>query len=304
MTCYHPLAAWCLPKGNKKTGKDIISFRLPMPATGWQPINLPCGQCIGCRLDYSRSWAVRCMHEASMHEHNAFITLTYDDEHVKYSCLTGEQTLYKKDLQDFLKRLRRRIEPLQIRFYGCGEYGEHTYRPHYHVIIFGYGFPDKIPFKYSGTYMTYISKLLEECWPHGFSLVADVSFDSCAYVARYVMKKLNGELGESKYEGIQKEFVNMSRRPGIARDWYEKYKSDVYPYDEVVIHSNDRTRVLRPPRYYDKLFDIDNPTEMEIIKQRRINAAKKHEEEFSTERLLVKEKIKKQKLDKLERMLE
>ena len=138
MVCYHPITAYQL-RQCKSNGKKAIVFGAP-PTQPFDVVNLPCGQCIGCRLERSRQWAVRCMYEASLHTCNSFLTLTYDDDHIRWSPVTGEQTLYKRDLQLFMKRLRKHLEPLKVRFFACGEYGDNTYRPHYHVILFGYDF--------------------------------------------------------------------------------------------------------------------------------------------------------------------
>jgi hypothetical protein len=101
-------------------------------------LELPCGQCIGCRLERSRQWAMRCLHESSLYDRNAFVTLTYDDEH-----LPPGGSLNYPDFQRFMKRLRKNSKS-PIRFYMGGEYGESTLRPHFHVCLFGYDFPDKV----------------------------------------------------------------------------------------------------------------------------------------------------------------
>lgn len=306
MVCYHPLVAW-QHVNVKPNGKKAIVFNMP-PVNKlhlWMQINIPCGQCIGCRLDYSRQWAVRCVHEAKMHEKNCFITLTYDDEHVPWSHVTGEQTLVKKHHQDFLKRLRDYFYPQKIRFYLCGEYGETTHRPHYHAILFGFDFPDKQLYKISPLgYKYYMSPILNKLWKHGHCMITDVTFDSCAYVARYIMKKVKGEIAKDYYYGVQPEYVCMSRRPGIAAGWFEKYKGDVYPYDEVVIRSNGKIRRLKPPRYYDKLYDLEEPEKLAVIKERRAVKGKAKEEEIYNGRLATKERYKKLVIKKLERKLD
>lgn len=254
-------------------GKKTIVFGNP-PARGqWKTVFLPCGQCIGCRLARSRDWALRCVHEASLHAANCYLTLTYDDKHVPWSSVTGEQTLVKKHLQDFLKRLRFHLdkENIKVRFFACGEYGELTHRPHYHLILFGYDFPDKFFYKLSKDGQPYyISSMLNSIWSHGDCVVAGVTFESCAYVSRYVTKKITGSAAEEVYEGIQPEFVNMSRRPGIGSSWFEKYSTDVYPYDEVIVHGNNGTRRMHPPRYYDKLYEQMPGNSLETIKEKRI----------------------------------
>jgi len=310
MVCYHPIAAYRWTK-LKPNGKACISFQQPnlykfKNHVDFEEMFLPCGQCIGCRLERSRQWAIRCIHEASFHSGNSFLTLTYNDDNIRWSQVTGEQTLYKRDLQLFMKRLRKALEPIKVRFFACGEYGDTTHRPHYHVILFGYDFPDKVRWSRSNAgFWYYRSSQLENIWQLGNCLISDVSFDSCAYVARYVLKKQTGEAAKSAYEGIQPEFVNMSRRPGIGADWLMKYTSDVYPADRVIIVDRDKVRKLRPPKYYDKLFDAINHDEMEIIKQKRIEKAKEHEQEiFEAGRLAAKEKVKLAQIKSLKRSLE
>ena len=158
-------------------------------------LELPCGQCIGCRLERSRQWAMRCLHEASLYDRNAFITLTYDDSH-----LPPGGSLSYPDFQRFMKRLRRRIGS-KVRFYAGGEYGEQgTIRPHFHACLFGYDFPDKVFFKRSASGdKLYTSKLLESLWPYGISSVGDVTFQSAAYIARYCVAKRTGDAAKSWY---------------------------------------------------------------------------------------------------------
>ena len=170
----------------------MVVFSPPTNIGEYRCIHVPCGQCLGCRLDYSRMWAVRCYHESQLHDKNMFITLTYDDEHVPWSAVTGEQTLVKKDLQLFWKRLRKHFDKLgiKIRYYGAGEYGDYTNRPHYHAIVFGCDMDDKQLYKLSELgFPYYVSDTLDKIWEKGQCLVADVSVDTCAYVARYVVKE-------------------------------------------------------------------------------------------------------------------
>ena len=272
----------------------------------YRSIQVPCGQCIGCRLDYSKMWAMRCYHESRLHKHNCFITLTYDDEHVPWSSVTGEQTLVKRDLQLFWKSLRKKFPDDKIRYFACGEYGDTTFRPHYHAIIFGIDFADKLLYKRSGLgFNYYISPLLAETWKAGNSTCCDVSFDTCAYVARYVVKKLSGELGKEKYEGIEKEFCVMSRRPGIGKDWICNNFADVYPYDEVVTFDNGRKRILKPARYYDSLYDIDHHAELEVIKAKRLDRASRcFEENAVAGRMDQREEFKKLQTQFLKRSVE
>lgn len=176
-------------------------------------IEIPCGKCMECRLRYSRDWANRMMLEAQDYDSNFFLTLTYDEEHV-HSNEFGFLTLKKKDFQDFMKRLRRYIEPSTIRFFACGEYGEKTLRPHYHAIIFGLNISDLEPFGFSSGFPVYISKSIEDIWQNGHVLISSVSWDTCAYTARYVVKKAN-HFSKDFYHSchVDPEFCLMSRRP-------------------------------------------------------------------------------------------
>lgn len=295
MPCYHPVDAW-----RSKSGRDPRSGKWPItfnPAQGYldMPVKVPCGQCIGCRLERSRQWALRCVHEASLYEHNCFVTLTYNDK-----CLPPGGTLVKRDHQLFLKRLRKYLEPEKIRYYMCGEYGEQLQRPHYHFILFNCDFKDKQLFKLNNGFPLYTSKTLELLWPFGFSTIGNVTFETCAYTARYVLKKINGDIAEDHYKGRLPEYTCMSRRPGIAHDWVEKYEDDVYPHDYVVIRNGIK---CRPPRYYDKLYDLDHPDVFRGVKARRKYKASKSPD-GTYERLHVRETVQLAKLKKLIRPYE
>lgn len=234
----------------------------------------PCGQCIGCRLEYSRCWAVRCTHESSLYEQNCFLTLTYDEKN-----LPSDKSLRKKDLQKFMKRLRRKNEHKTIRFFACGEYGEKFSRPHYHICLFNYDFPDRQIFKAGKKthykhywkkghdHSVYTSDMCGEVWQKGFHTIGELTFESAAYVARYVTKKVTGEKKDLWYEGKQPEFALMSRRPGIGYGWIEKYKNDVYPKDFHTLNGNK----MRPNRYYDSYCEkVDKRMFEEIKKKRRL----------------------------------
>lgn len=149
-------------------------------------LSLPCGQCIGCRLEYSRQWAIRCMHESTLHDQSCFITLTYSDDN-----LPEHGTLILRDFQLFMKRLRFEFSNVKIRFYHCGEYGEKFGRPHYHALLFGIDFEaDRTLYSQSkqGSKL-YVSDTLNKLWNKGFATIGNITFESAAYVARYVVKK-------------------------------------------------------------------------------------------------------------------
>lgn len=280
MPCYHPIDAW-----RKNGGGVTFDLKDGFKA---RPITIACGQCIGCRLERSRQWAVRCMHEASLHSANCFLTLTYDDDHLPRSIdtETGEigagryASLNKIDIQNFIKRLRKRTG-VKIRYLQCGEYGDRTGRPHHHVIFFGYDFPDKYHWGQRDGYNYWRSPMLDESsfdsvgrvveplWPHGHSIIGDLTFESAAYVARYCLKKVTGEDADAIYVGRLPEFITMSLKPGIAHDWISNNLDDVYPNDRVFVKSGV---VSRPPKYYDKIYDVERKDFWKIRRNRVLKA--------------------------------
>ncbi len=276
MPCYKPLTGYQAPTGGK-----LVFAKRP----NYKEKQIPCGRCLGCKIERSRQWAVRCMHELKFHEKSCFITLTYNDEH-----LPQGGTLVKRDWVLFMKRLRQAIAPTKIRFLQCAEYGEGNMRPHFHAIIFGYDFEDKIFYKTSpksGSKL-YRSPTLEKIWadkegnPIGFCDIGDVTFDSAQYVAGYVTKKITGELAHDHYKYTDPEtgeithrlpeFSLMSRQPGLGKGWIEKYQTDVYPHDKVVTNG----KLSKPPRYYDKHLEQTDPAQYEKIKALREEKALDH----------------------------
>lgn len=308
MACFKPLQAFQTIKKNN-LGKSDIVFGQPRDKVRYKEIQLPCGQCVGCRIERSRQWAIRCVHESQMHQENSFITLTFNDEHLKQR--KQPKSLDVRDFQLFMKRLRKMFPNRNIRYYHCGEYGEQFGRPHYHACLFGFDFPDKVLFKDSNGIKLYTSKLLQELWPFGFSTIGDVTFESAAYVARYIMKKHLGKDAWLHYAEIdwnsgeilgqrKPEYTTMSRRPGIGKPWLDKYLADVYPDDFVVV----KDKKHRPPRYYDSLYEIQYPSDFTAIKEARVIKAKKHADNNTPERLKVREKCQLAKLKSLVRPLE
>lgn len=260
MACYAPLIGYYAEELTKN-GKRGLTFS-PRASFSGLPVKIACGQCIGCRLEKSRQWAVRCVHESKCHTVNSFVTLTYDDDH-----LPEGGTLVKRDLQLFMKRLRKSFSDERIRFYACGEYGERTNRPHYHLLLFNCWFGDSRLREKSRAGMDYYSSSrLEEIWGGGQCMIGEVSFESAAYVARYVMKKITGPMAEWHYGGREPEFTLMSRRPGIGLPWLEKYGPEVYRNDSCI----SRGKEVRPPRYYDcKWREVDERRMDAVAKSRK-----------------------------------
>lgn len=308
MTCYSPLKGWKARHTNQ-SGKRSIVFN---PGAGYSdlPVEIPCGQCIGCRLERSRQWAIRCVHEAQLYEDNCFITLTYNDENYPKN-----GSLNLAHFQNFMKRFRKSLSH-KIRMYHCGEYGDKNARPHYHACIFGHDFTDKILWEERDKIKLYRSEDLERLWPFGFSTIGAVTFESAAYVARYICKKITGDLAQQHYEWIDPstgeihqrvpEYTTMSRGGssptgenlgGIGSRWFEKFETDVFPSDEVIM----RGRSMRPPKYYDGLYEHKNPSELKIIKRQRKKLAAQHPEDQTPERLKVREAVQKSQFKLLPR---
>ncbi len=242
-----------------------------------------------------------------MHDNNCFITLTYTN-----SSLPPDESLNVKHFQKFMKRLRHHYKPIKIRFLHCGEYGDKCpthevhkcetcgplQRPHYHALLFGIDFPDKYFWQERNGHDVYRSQTLEELWPQGNSEIGTLTFESAAYVAKYATKKITGDNAHAHYEKIctmtgevyqvRPEYITMSRRPGIGRTWYDKYKDDLFPEDECVIDG----RIMKPPRYYAKIYEQEKPEEYKQMKQARKRFFEKHKKDATWQRLAQREKVK------------
>lgn len=235
MPCYKPISAW-------RSAAGAVEF---VDRGSGDPLSLACGQCVGCRLERSRQWAVRCMHEASLHSSNWFLTLTYRDA-PKYG-------LRYRDFQLFMRRLRRRRS--DVRFYMCGEYGSLTGRAHFHAALFNVDFPDRRYWRKAPCGEDcFRSAELERIWPQGHSELGSLTFESASYIARYIVGKRTGE--EDCYYDVldpdtgevwrrTPEFNRMSLNPAIGRDWLRLYWSDVRS-GRVVVNGHEAT----VPKYY------------------------------------------------------
>lgn len=274
--CTRPITGYQSAPGAPLTFKD----------TGGQPVEIRCGQCIACRVTKSKQWATRCVHEASLHQENSFITLTYDPEH-----LPENASLDFKDWQDFMHRLRKRCirhHGKRVRFFAAGEYGTdktqlHAIgRPHFHAIIFGHAFAeDRILKEDKGNdNKTYISEELDTLWGKGLTEIGLVTFKTAAYVAQYTIKKINGARAEDHYRrvnpitgetvAIEPEGSRQSRRPGIGKGWYDSYSTDLHK--GYVTIDGKRQSI---PRYYEKYMTLDAPEVLEQIKEDRKKGLKR-----------------------------
>lgn len=293
MACYRPLQAYRTASG------EIVFDHRKADAD----LTLPCGSCIGCRVDRARSWSLRCVHEASLHKLNCFVTLTYSDRN-----LPPGGSLRYRDFQLFMKRLRKR-SGVRVRFFVCGEYGEQLSRPHYHACLFGYDFPDKKPVNYLSSGGGWRSKLLEALWPAGHTHLGELNVQSAGYAARYVLKKITGSMAEDHYRRVDAdgvvvdlvpEFARMSLRPGIAAGWFARYSADVVTGDYVV----HQGRKFSVPKFYDRLLDRVSPGRLQEIKEEREVRSLPFRPDGTPERLLVRETVAAARLKTLTRNYE
>lgn len=245
---------------------------------------VPCGQCHECRLAHSRQWAMRCVHEAELHAQNTVITLTYSNDH-----LPENGSIRPEDAANFMKRLRAHedyfaqklsVEPRRFKTYGCGEYGDKHGRPHYHIILFGYDFLDKTetPRSGSGEYKYYTSDILDSLWGMGRTELMDLTWETAAYVARYCMKKLTGPRKAEYGNKLPEQPVCLSRK-GIGKEWYQQNKQHIYKQDKVTL----RGKEMKPAKYYDRIYEIENPEEYEKVKWKRKMKAEKNTRKIEKE---------------------
>lgn len=278
MPCYYPLKGYhkdpSHPENDGKRGftrdrKKGYADRL---------LTLPCGNCIGCRLDRARDWALRCYHEAQMTPLSSYLTLTYAPEH-----LPAPPTVQPRQITLFMKRLRKTLGIPGLRYYACGEYGDELQRPHYHLLLFGYDFPDKRFWKKNKRGdVLYNSKTLDKIWGFGHCQIGTVTMASAGYVARYIMKKQTGEAQERHYTwtspdghtyDLHPEFNQMSRGSkklrtgGIGQSWYEKFGETDCHNQDFVVGQDKREHPV--PAYYDKLLGRKNPERLAEIKRKR-----------------------------------
>lgn len=272
---------------------------------------IPCGRCIGCRLERSRQWAVRVMHEAACYEDSSFVSLTYADEF-----LPPRGVLVHRDFQLFAKRLRKFYGAERISYFMCGEYGEEKWRPHYHAALFGVWFPDQV-FRKKGADGSplYQSPTLDRLWGMGECLIGAVTFESAAYIARYCTKKISGESEEAerlrreRYERVDpetgeiyelpQEYMRCSTRPAIGEGWYDRFGSEVRSSDAVVV----RGRENKPPRFYDKLHEQLDREGWEATRVARAVAGASDEawKDSKPARLKVREQVKLAQFKQLKR---
>lgn len=239
-----------------------------------------------------------------MHDRSCFITLTYDDEHLPDSYSVDVRTW-----QLFAKKVRKHLKFKKIRFFMCGEYGDKTLRPHYHALIFGHDWPDRVHYSTDGRTgaKLYTSETLTKIWSYGFATTGDVNYKSAAYVARYAMKKIGGDKADEHYwrlhpltqtlHRVQPEFCLQSRRPGIGTSWFNKFKSDVFPSDFLVVDGQKRP----VPAFY--TLKLKEEEQLKIKRLRKKDGLSRKPDQTPA-RLRVREEVKTSQLRQLKRGLE
>lgn len=297
MPCFHP---WRMPR---KDPHGRVYSDLP-------DVTVACRQCIGCRIDHAQEWGLRCTHEAKMHECSSFLTLTFSDEQYPAS---GSVDI--RDMQLFQKRLRFERDGERLRFFSCGEYSP-RWRAHYHVLAFGLELRDRKFFSRSKTgYNVYTSAELSELWPFGYAYASDLNYETCAYVARYSMKKVNGKRAAEHYwrphpvtgelVNLRPEFITMSRRPGIGDEWFNRFASDAFPSDFLVLNGS---KVPVPDFYLRRLAEREDADKLLTpalrVRLARLVRGRAMAADNTPERLAVREECAERRLSLLARSFE
>jgi hypothetical protein len=264
MTCLNPRLAY------RKTNGQFTLAKIGDNAPIEKSTLVPCGQCMACRINHQRQWSTRMVHESKMHKESCFITLTIDEEH-----RNATHSVDQRDMQLFIKRLRKELQPQKIRIFFVAEYGSTTQREHYHAILFGYMPKDKQPWKKNKQGdMLYTSEQLTRLWGKGHTSVGQFNSTTADYCAKYVTKAYIGKDKENAYnwvdengEIIQRKppFQSSSKRPGLGSSFYDKYKDQLYAHDKTIIDAKQR----QLPKAYDRKFRKEYPELFESIKRKR-----------------------------------
>ena len=312
MTCYRPLRGWRSAEPNENGKYPIVFSAKGRHGDVSQFVDIPCGQCIGCRLERARQWACRCVHELKCHDHGVFVTLTFNDDALRKR---GHTSVDIRDVQLFLKRVRKRYGS-GIKFMASGEYGDDNGRPHYHVILFGVHFDDQKYWRTSNAGMKlYRSAKLEKIWcdpgtgvSYGYSSLGAVTFQSAAYVASYVLKKQvspvvrNGaysltcadfDCQTGKISPRKSEFG--CRSLGLGKEWFDRYHEEWFR-DDCVVHEGREQAV---PKYYEKQYALIDPVALEKLKKKRRERARVHKDNNTDRRLRVRERVRDARVEHL-----
>lgn len=278
MPCDNPIIAYRSRDRSPETGKYQVTFNPHHNLVEGSRLELSCGKCIGCRIDRTREWAVRCAHEAQMHDESCFLTLTFSNDYLPWN-----YSVDVIDWQRFMKRLRKSIGSKKIRSFACGEYGTENLRPHYHALVFGHDFADKVLYKTNDTGdRIYTSPTLHKLWPYGLATLGTVNFQTARYTAGYIQKKIGGDMAADHYKRkhplsgiihtVKPEFSTKSLKPGIGLSWFEKYEADCFPSGFVIL---DGTKYPVPQYYLRKLAEKE---QRRITLERRVKGLARRRE--------------------------
>lgn len=301
MACYHPVQAWRNTFSDFKLKKRAAPFfkkpsKISLLLGTTKPLPLPCGKCIGCRIDYSRQWAMRGTAELSMVETACFLTLTYNNEN-----LPEGGTLMKDHYQDFIRALRRR--GYKFTYMMAGEYGDKKGRPHYHAIIYGQDFmkgATLAPYKQSKQMPLYENAKLTEIWGKGNVIIAQATTASIQYVASYITKKKSGAEAKEHYGGRLPEFMQPSLKTPIGKRWLEKYWRDVFPSDQFIFNGV----AVPPPKYFRKWYAKHFPQNALELSVKRETLMEQKAHEFTPERLAARKEVTLANFKKYKRQLD
>lgn len=321
--CTNPTRAWFCYDFDPEDGIYLFSLKDAKSFNHFEQAELPCGKCLECTMKDKRGWTARALCEAQMHDCASFITLTYNDE-----CLPPDAGLCRAELKSFIDNLRvsikRQYGGRKIVVFGCGEYGGNPEdrvktpvgRPHYHLCIFGFDFPDRQLFKMSHSgFPIYRSPFLESKWRRGHSTVQALEFGDMAYCAGYVEKKTlkRASAEQQQYfsrnkwyydgnpDGIlrEAEFRVYPVRPALGADWLDKFFNDAYPSGFIVVQG----KKFSVPKYFDKVAKERDPEMFERVKQERREKALRRADENTPEKRAVREELLRLKVEKTRKTL-
>ncbi len=289
-----------------------------------QALEVACGSCLGCRIDHRIMWAIRIVHEASMHldDHgNSWVTLTYrdpsectDQQFKDRHFIPEKPSLTPSHVSKFIRSLRKANSDHKIRYFYCGEYGDENQRPHYHVCLFNHSFKDQQLFKDDEGVYTYTSPTLDKHWPFGFSTVAELNYQTASYTAGYCFKKINGSRAADHYLRCDEhgeaywllpEFIRMStgrKKPcGLGAKFYGQYKGDIFPSDTSPVPGHGTIQLV--PRYYQSILHNEDPAMLADVRKLREVFMENHKNDFTPERLKDKYICARAKQNQLKRQL-
>lgn len=261
MTCFASKPAW-YPNPETQPVKPQQPF-LSMPTRPRPPdLYVNCGKCEGCRASQRRDWGIRIYHETQMHPRNSFLTLTYNDEN-----LPADGKIDKEHFRQFIRKLHR-YTTAKLRYFGCGEYGERTNRPHYHAIIFGEDFRDN---SYDVNDSLYGNAVLDRIWGNGQITIGPAESGSCMYTANYVSKKT----------GCTDTFALQSRTPPLGKSWVRKHHDNLRRLETVQVQGQE---LPIPKVYLEWLKGVESfqhikenrRTNVKILNDRKLYAKRKN----------------------------